>query len=236
MLDQPVPNPLAKNPNFYTHKVFAAIGIILIVTIAIVAGVWYYVESQGGNKTPETQNDVKVSTQTAKTATKSAEKDETADWKTFTSTKWGFKVKYPKDWAIANDTETGATLVSVAELGGDTPQIRIGFSFAEIAGITTSYNAVTSYEINKPTKVKPEYQVADEIDTYIRLEDTTIDSYKAVRTKLDLGYKDLDSSDTYIVFIVKGNRIYQVGISGGINIDEKVKLLDRILSTFKFLD
>jgi hypothetical protein len=41
MLDQPVPNPLAKNPNFHTHKVFAAIDLILIGVIVILIGATY---------------------------------------------------------------------------------------------------------------------------------------------------------------------------------------------------
>ncbi|MDP2671495.1 MAG: hypothetical protein Q8P13_03515 [bacterium] len=50
MLDNNVPNPFAKNPNFYTHKVFAAVGLILIGTIIAAAGIWYYVENQAGAK------------------------------------------------------------------------------------------------------------------------------------------------------------------------------------------
>lgn len=76
MLDQNVPNPLAKNPNVYTHKVFAAVGLVLIGTIIAVAGIWYYLENQSGtNSTADETTTTKVSTDSAKKSTESAEKD-----------------------------------------------------------------------------------------------------------------------------------------------------------------
>ncbi len=55
------------------HKVFAAIGIILIVLIVVVGGVWYFVqkaEDEVGSDYED--NVVKVSTSSANTATDSA--------------------------------------------------------------------------------------------------------------------------------------------------------------------
>ncbi len=95
MLDQPVPNPIAKNPNIYTHKVFAAIGLILIGTIVAVAGIWWYVQGQDKNSgTEDTTVTTKVATTSAKTATVSASKD---GLKTLQSS-IGFTIKYPEAW------------------------------------------------------------------------------------------------------------------------------------------
>src|SRR3990172_5696775 len=61
MLDQPVPNPLAKNPNIYTHKVFATIGLILVGVIVVVAGIWYFVGNNSGtNDSTDTTNQARV--------------------------------------------------------------------------------------------------------------------------------------------------------------------------------
>lgn len=66
MLEQNVPNPLAQNPSFHTHKVFAAIGIILTISIIAIGGIWYFVQS-AEDKAPATEdNTVKVSTSSAK--------------------------------------------------------------------------------------------------------------------------------------------------------------------------
>ncbi|HSX57896.1 MAG TPA: hypothetical protein VLE47_01325 [Candidatus Saccharimonadales bacterium] len=100
MLDQPVPNPLAKNPNFFTHKVFAAIGLILIGTIIAAAGIWWYANRSSGSTETDSSTTVKVTTTSAKPATASATKDETADWKTLTNKTIGYSVKYPSDWLV----------------------------------------------------------------------------------------------------------------------------------------
>lgn len=63
---------------FDFHKVFAAIGLILIVAIVILAGVWYFAEGQNSTFFGEDTDTVKVSTESAKTATKSASQSATA--------------------------------------------------------------------------------------------------------------------------------------------------------------
>ncbi len=101
MLDQPVPNPLAKNPNVYTHKVFATVGLILIGVIIAVAGIWYYVDGQSG--TTDTATD---ETTTTKISTASAKKVEelqentviTSAWKTYSNKNLGVSFKYPEDF------------------------------------------------------------------------------------------------------------------------------------------
>lgn len=62
------------SPNFNTHKVFAAIGIILTVVIILIAGLWYFTSGQG---TEDEDQNVKVSTSSAKPATNSATKSAT---------------------------------------------------------------------------------------------------------------------------------------------------------------
>ncbi|HSX57654.1 MAG TPA: hypothetical protein VLE47_00085 [Candidatus Saccharimonadales bacterium] len=104
LLDKNVPNPLAKNPNFFTHKVFAAIGLILIGAIIAIAGIWWYVQSQDKSSGVEdTTTTTKVSTTSAKTATISATKDETAGWKTYTSINKVYTFKYPVDFTLSTD-------------------------------------------------------------------------------------------------------------------------------------
>ncbi|MEX0616654.1 MAG: hypothetical protein WD231_02440 [Candidatus Woykebacteria bacterium] len=87
MLNQNVPNPLAKNPNLYTHKVFAAIGIILIVIIIICGGIWYFAQS-AEDKSP--------------TVIK------TSNWKSYSSEREGisYTVKYPLNFKIYPNLKT----------------------------------------------------------------------------------------------------------------------------------
>ena len=67
-------NPTEK-PKFNTHKVFAAIGIILTVVILIIAALWYFVGDTFN--TDDENNTVKVSTSSAKPSTNSATKSAT---------------------------------------------------------------------------------------------------------------------------------------------------------------
>jgi hypothetical protein len=60
------------SPKFNLHKVFASIGIILTVSIIILAAVWWFLEKD--NKGVEEDNTVKVTTSSAKPATESATK------------------------------------------------------------------------------------------------------------------------------------------------------------------
>ncbi len=68
----PSPTPAPASPGkFNTHKVFAAIGIILTVTILILAGLWWYFWGQVSDQVEE-NNAVKVTTSSAHPATNSA--------------------------------------------------------------------------------------------------------------------------------------------------------------------
>lgn len=61
-------------PVFNTHKVFAAVGIILTIVIIFIAALWYFTDSNSSGDEDQT---VKVSTSSAKPATKSATKSAT---------------------------------------------------------------------------------------------------------------------------------------------------------------
>ncbi len=78
MLDKPVPNPLAKNPNIYTHKVFAAVGLILIGTIIAVAGIWYFVNGQEATKNGLTNKT--TTSPTASSSAKTSSQTEQVTW------------------------------------------------------------------------------------------------------------------------------------------------------------
>lgn len=101
MLDQNVPNPLAKNPNFHTHKVFAAIGIILIVMVIIGGGIWYFVQSAEDKVGVVDESTViKTATSSAKISTKSAGKTEKEDLLTYRSETFKYSIDYPKTYTI----------------------------------------------------------------------------------------------------------------------------------------
>lgn len=109
LLNQNVPNPLAKNPNVHTHKVFAAVGLILIFTIAIAAGIWYYVAGRYSiNDSVINYSNTKTDT-TNKTSTSSAKKDESASWKNYSNSDIGFSIRFPQNFKV--DEATGYSII-----------------------------------------------------------------------------------------------------------------------------
>ena len=118
MLDQNVPNPLAKNPNFYTHKVFAAVGLILIVSIVILAGIWYFVQSAEDKAGTVDDNTV------IKTATSSTTKDETTSWKKYSNETYGFELKYPLE--MSNDGQSAQGNLATLEIKDSTNSNTLG--------------------------------------------------------------------------------------------------------------
>ncbi len=223
-------SPLELKPN----RVLIGLGV---ATIIIALGMIGYLLVDklflGESATAVPNIEITKKSPTTKVATPSAQKAETADWKTFTSTKFGFKVKYPKEWKIAKETDSGANIFSQSELSaGLFIEVFIDENFNR-----SEYDKVRSFKVGEPTKVDANIPGTNLKDTYTRLGDTTIDGHKAVRYKFEPGFGDADNPKTYNVIVDKDdelylirNKLYDQGFGEGI------KLLDQILSTFKSLD
>lgn len=98
-----------------------AVGVIIIV--ALVIGVIFYCQTKSTviSSQQTEYNQAKVKKNIKPTAN-NAVVDETADWQTYTNTKYGFEFKYPKNWNVTEDT------------AGDMPKIT-GFSVSSSEGI-----------------------------------------------------------------------------------------------------
>lgn len=247
MLDKNVPNPLAKNPNIYTHKVFASIGIILIVTILAAAGVWYYVENQSGTKdTTEQVTETKVATSSAKTETKteekrnettSSKKDETAAWKTYSSKEMGYSIKYPDTLKVLGDSLNDSSVNGFySETSFQSPGLDyIDFSVEQDAGTLGKgdYDNINSYEIGK--EVVKELRAGLTL-TYTRLENTKIDGEVAIKQVWETNNSGVLNYG-YEIMIKHGNSYYRIRNMSRtkIKFENDKATLDLMSSTFKFL-
>ncbi len=221
MLEQPVPNPVAKNPNINTTKVFAAIGIIAIVMVIFCAGVWYYVAGRFNTVSSE-DNTTKVSTSSAKTSTESAkktEKDETADWETYTNAKGKFSIKYPTDWSV--------------------------WSYGR--GVSIAYFQVNSkdetYQDNNEipqSHVWIDVFTEDYKKTITEGTEFDLDGIKGLYT----GRLDTCNVGCYVISAKKGSTVYEIAMSVSRSTknsenktayDDFEKIFLRIAKTFKFL-
>ena len=101
-----------KNPiNWKNILIGIIIGVILIGIVAITF--WYFTRPKESETSPVTTT--KTSTSSAKTATRSAQKDEIAGWKTFNSEQGGvkFSLKYPNNFtALPENPAQGGDIIT----------------------------------------------------------------------------------------------------------------------------
>ena len=102
-VQQPAPQPQVTTTVPKSHdwkKVGLTILIILVVAGLIVAAYWFLILNKSSEDSdltgPVPKVTTKTSTESEKEATESAEKDETADWKTFTGELTNITFKYPQ--------------------------------------------------------------------------------------------------------------------------------------------
>jgi hypothetical protein len=101
---QPTSPPVQPEPKkgVSWKKIIASVVVILVVVGAIAGALyWYFVLNEEEATTPITP--AQVSTPSAKKATPSAEKDETADWETYKNTNYNYSLKYPASSGVFNN-------------------------------------------------------------------------------------------------------------------------------------
>ncbi|KKU03139.1 MAG: hypothetical protein UX06_C0045G0005 [Candidatus Giovannonibacteria bacterium GW2011_GWA2_45_21] len=108
---------------------------IFIIAVIVLLGIGgYYVATKKAEAPVTSENQQNVNTS-----------DETANWKTYTNTKYGFEIKYPSTWKLKNNllsftTDNGRTatlhMLDSARFDGPTQNIYIGTELGtEWAGI-----------------------------------------------------------------------------------------------------
>ena len=218
LLDRNVPNPMAKNPNFFTHKVVAAVGLILIGTIITASGIWWYVENQSGTKTTDDT--------TTKVSTSSAKKDDTGNWQTLedlsnvdTLGSIKFSFSYPEQFRVLKDNVYG---------GGDS--VTNNPTDDTLRGLKSGYTAVFGRIYNDPMTESYNSRTFDDklgsSSAYIINSDSGMSMSRIYYVK---DAKNSEGSEVPFSFVCNYN--YE-GIK---DTTELVKTCDLIASTFKFL-
>ncbi len=240
LLDKPVPNPLAKNPNVYTHKVFASVGLILIGAIVATAGIWWYVENQSGSKIPEDEiTTTKVSTSSAnsknyktseifgKKGNVSSEKLDSSNWKEYKTMYFSFS--YPPDFTVGNEYKNGIRLLS-----GD-------YKFNQEPNVSGDYYlSGTDVSITYDTASLESYDTFDEVaeDRRISKEGVSVLDYILLdhQNAMRSTWKGEWNTNKYEILAVKDKRVfYLIQSFPGNQQDLDTSVLDTIVTTFKFL-
>ena len=215
--------PQTTNKKLDFHKVFAAIGIILIVMIIVVGGIWYFVQS-AEDKVP-VDDDItvtKIATNSAKKTTESAKEDETVDWITATSVEAGYKIKYPPTWL-----ETKATFFAPSK-------DLLGISDSGFGGLISIALTGSPYNISKEIELYKEHNFTN----YSQI-DTKVDGKVAVKLS---GISQMENEaisfkgTKFIVYLVeKGEGTLIISYHQSPTWSDYSKEFELMVSTFKFI-
>lgn len=230
MLDQNVPNPLAKNPNVHTHKVFAAVGLILIGVVILAAVIWYFAIGRFPAKTETTTS----TTQTVKqntTSTKSASVDPTADWKTYTNSSI-FTLKYPNSWVYTDSTTNN--LCSDNSVFFAPSESLLGKCASGFGGLIAVGNASAP---DTTDTIAAQYNSADYTD--FQKTNTTVGGKAAIKIsgisqKVD---EIADSRGTKTIVYIVGleNQVLIISYNQSKNWDDHSTEFEQMIGSMKFL-
>ncbi len=239
---QPNPQPQVATaaPNQHNwKKVGLTVLVILVVSGLIVAAYWFLVLNKSSEDSdltgPVPKVTTKQATESAKEATSSAEKDETADWKNYKSGNFSFS--YPQGWSVVKESNGDITLNS-PDFDSNTP------SQSEPAvvikkGTTIKFSSPKSYSSgNDLAKYLKDNGYSSYFSSGVGvLTETTLDDESGLKYDTKLGvYTASENYTSTSYFVVHDGKIYVVTrsyISG--KKTEYDKTWNEILDTFKFL-
>jgi len=212
------PITISKQKNKFNY--FTVLLILLAVVILGVAALGYYQykSDDGLNLFGKKYGGESAATTTANTETPATTTtDETADWKTYENTIYGYSVKYPKDWVV-NSTKA------------------VGVSFDNPAIQSVESELVVYYRDNISTASFNDSKATSLSDM---LKDTvTFKNTKSLKVGGIDGYETFVGGvgAYYIIYLEKDNHIYELYFSNKENKTSITTTDSNILNSFKLTD
>ena len=203
---------------------------LLIVAIGVFAFSYY-----NPNATPVYPVEIKKASPSAKVATSSAQKDETADWKTYEDKSAGYSIKYPRTLPTCpdgnfGDTEAVFCVYLFGPTQGDGQEFHDGLSTTIKLDSKAKNLTSEDYSLEK----KKEYQDLYPDAPKPSVGTTTIDN-KSVSLLNSSIVGGATERSVYIPLLGKGMLTIR-GVYGGDKEKEYLDSFTQILSTFKFSD
>ncbi len=213
-----VPTTNSKSISWKNVIIGVLIGAILIGLGAFLASSYFYPNLLNLFLNQQPTNSSTTYKTATTSSTPSAQKDETADWKTYTNKTLGFSVKYPSNWSVMEDNS------STIEFKGDKSWVAVINDNPN----SNSYSYISTLDINVPIHNE------DFNSTSTRLTDILVDGHKGVRLRT---VPNEGSYANHTLSIEVGQN-YSIVVEHSAKevFDESVKILDLMLPTFKFLD
>lgn len=203
------------------------IWIIIGVMVTAVAGGAYYL---GRSSSPKPSPIPTVVSQTPQpTLSQTPTPDETANWRTYTSTSGKFTIKYPIEWKVLNggSLSTGTEIVSFGpNITGVTEDLNIKM-WIQMQSATNPNSSIKNAEDYKNSLVKG---YSSNPNSNISVTAATVDGVSGFK----LSYIDSGVKITNIL-IDKNGLVYSIAIRQTTPYSEQdLQIFNQILSTFRF--
>lgn len=143
--------------------------------------------------------------------------DPTADWKTYTNSKYQYSFKYPNDWLLFTEGESEVLTnpITKGEGLGDKIEIEFGKILDIRLNVLTLDEWYEQYRRQRPAEL------------VVSHEKTTVGGNEAIKATHDYGFT--------AYYIQHESSVFHIDVVGDKN-SRKYFVVDQILSTFRFLD
>ena len=208
------------------------VGIGLVVGAIVLAigigGAYFITNFVLTDATPAPSVETKKTSPSATTATPLAQKAETAGWKTYTNKELGFSIMHPADWLFRYITEMYEGN-SVKVLVIESPDFQLNDESNFVGDVGARAGVTLDGEKDKNIKLL----------SYANQHDSCCDFKEINLGKNEVVKGEATNEDSFFVdyYISDGSKV--VFISVRTNVQQKFQLIpvvDKIISTFKFLD
>jgi|SRR3972149_5538530 len=222
-------------PTKKSHRILVLILVILLTAGAIGGGVYYVLNQQikKQDKLIEELQKKETTTKTEENKTEaSVAKDETADWKTYTSSEWGYSIKYPKEYFLkeigADNSDAGiGRNIIISNLVNPGIQDFVSgqkFSFDVRRSSNTGYTLDTFFD---------ERHASNGQFKTTKIGGTKVGSLDAIKYRTD---DTIGNYDSYGLIVIKDNYVYELigGIASDQNLGTYESNFEKMINTFQF--
>ena len=236
-------SPLELKPN----RVLIGLGVgIIIIVIGILGYLLVDKLFLGESATAVPNIEITKKVTITKVATTSSQKDETADLKTYSNNVIGIEFKYPKGWVLTWENTDGKEFqvknLNISNKSTTDVANKVNISMKRDPSTVTKgrYEEVDLLEIGETTTRNPniEYPYTEKTT---RISNIEIDGQKALRIETNLipePNSGISAGYSLHIYFVWSGEYWDISLNTDNKevFDASVKILDEILSTFKFLD
>ena len=166
--------------------------------------------------------------------------DESANWKTYSNSQYGFEIQLPIDWQVKVATNSNANNGSIAFNSKENIKKAEEFKGKDMGGNPSNISIVYVDDmVKEATKEGKKLNIIPQLSystlqEYVKLNSDFNGTYSSFAGHDAFQGKQGGMFDTDVIYVAKNNHVYMIesATSNGYGMD--LQLNQKILSTFKF--